>query len=438
MNARRLGLAFAGVCVVAALPAFLQAQTPLGGEFQVNTYTTGNQTPTRSAVAVAPNGSFVVVWNSPGDGSGAGIFGQRYDSKGAPIGGEFQVNSYTTNQQFGAAIAMAPNGSFVVAWTGYGDGGTGSYYTYNAMSYPLGQYGVWARRFTANGTPIGNDFQVNSYTTYYQTQASVALDPSGDFVVAWRSGYYYDVNGQDGSSGGIFARRFAADGTPAGSEFQVNTFTTGYQYGASLASASSGDFVVVWTNYVGQDGSYAGVFGQRFNKSGAADGGEFQVNTYTTGSQGQPKVSTRTNGDFVVVWRGFSQDGSSAGIFGQRYDASGAPTGAEFQVNTYTTNNQSVPAVAVDRNGDFVVAWRSLTQDGDDFGVFGRRFLADGTPAGGEFQANTYTTARQQNASVAARPNGDFIVVWQSRTAPPSTVAQDGSASGVFARRYRR
>ena len=36
---------------------------PLGGEFQVNTYTTGNQGFSAIAVAADPAGNFVVVWD---------------------------------------------------------------------------------------------------------------------------------------------------------------------------------------------------------------------------------------------------------------------------------------------------------------------------------------------------------------------------------------
>jgi hypothetical protein len=407
-------------------------------------------------LAVAPNGSFVVVWQGPGDGSGGGIFGQRYSSKGKPIGGEFQVNTYTTNTQRGASIAMAPNGGFVVAWTGYGDGGIGSYYTYGGYTYPLGGYGIFARRFAADGTPLGDDFQVNSYTTYYQAGPTVAVDPSGDFVVAWTSGYNgpygQDPNSQDGSAQGVFGRRFAADGTPLGDDFQVNTFTQDQQFANSVASAANGDFVVVWTSYgydvAGQDGSFGGVFGQRFDKDGTPLESEFQINTYTSGNQSGARVASRPSGDFVVLWAGGgSQDGDRVGIFGQRFNAYGAPQGGEFQANAYTTGNQSGPAVAIDRSGDFVVTWTSTpvpasgpAQDGSFSGVFGRRFNARGTPTSRDFQVNAYTTGNQSNASVAARPNGDFVVVWRSVNAPgvPTSQAQDGFGSGIFARRYQR
>jgi hypothetical protein len=79
-------------------------------------------------------------------------------------------------------------------------------------------------------------------------------------------------------------------------------------------------------------------------------------------------------GDFVVVWRSGGQDGNGDGIFGQRFTSNGAKLGGEFQVNTYTTGNQDGPAVAMDAAGNFVVVWRSEGQDGDGGGLFGQRF----------------------------------------------------------------
>ncbi len=88
-------------------------------------------------------------------------------------------------------------------------------------------------------------------------------------------------------------------------------------------------------------------------------GAEFRVNTYTTYSQMWPVVSSDPAGNFVVVWRSLGQDGSSYGVFGQRYDASGTPQGAEFQVNTFTPSAQGPASVASDARGNFVVVWTS-------------------------------------------------------------------------------
>src|SRR2546429_68939 len=83
-------------------------------------------------------------------------------------------------------------------------------------------------------------------------------------------------------------------------------------------------------------------------------GGEFGVNTYTTDNQNLGGVGMDAAGDFVITWQSTGQDGDSYGVYAQRYSATGLPLGAEFQVNTFTTNRQSGPAVAMDAGGDFV------------------------------------------------------------------------------------
>jgi hypothetical protein len=121
-------------------------------------------------------------------------------------------------------------------------------------------------------------------------------------------------------------------------------------------------------------------------------GGEFQVNTYTTNGQTYPSVSVAPDGGFVVVWQSRRQDGSYASVQGQRYDSGGSRIGGEFQVNTYTTGGQAGPSVAASSAGGFVVVWQGWNQDGW-YDVFGRRYTSEGTPAGDEFQVNTYTTS---------------------------------------------
>ena len=64
----------------------------------------------------------------------------------------------------------------------------------------------------------------------------------------------------------------------------------------------------------------------------------------------------------MVTWRGGDQDGSGYGVFGQRYAADGTATGTEFQVNTYTSDNQQEPSVTGLADGGFVVTWMSITK----------------------------------------------------------------------------
>src|SRR6185295_19726928 len=102
---------------------------------------------------------------------------------------------------------------------------------------------------------------------------------------------------------------------------------------------------------------------------------------------------------FVVAWQSYTQDGSREGVFAQRYDRDGTRSGAEFQVNAFTTHTQSRSSVALDGAGNVVIAWRSgsgpAPQDGDASGVYARRFSSGGLVQGGEFQVNAYTTEYQ-------------------------------------------
>jgi hypothetical protein len=224
---------------------------------------------------------------------------------------------------------------------------------------------VFGQRYHSAGNALGGELRVNSYTTDYQRSPAIASDAIGNFVVVWHG------PGQ-GQQVGIFGQRYDSAGNRLGSEFRVNSYPTGAQEDASVASDASGNFVIVWKS-AGPDGSSFGVFGQRYDSAGVPQGGEFQVNSFTPGNQWFPSVASDASGDFIVVW-GNSFDGNGEGISGQRYDSGGAAQGAEFQVNTYTTDRQKEPSVAANGPSRFIVVWSSEEQDGDEDGVFGQRF----------------------------------------------------------------
>ena len=137
-----------------------------------------------------------------------------------------------------------------------------------------------------------------------------------------------------------------------------------------MASDATGNFVVAWESYgsSGTDTSFRSIQARRYDANGTPLGGEFQVNTYTTNSQRYPTVAADAAGNFVVVWESSGSSGtdSFASIQAQRYATNGNPLGGEFQVNTYTTSVQSYPAVASDANGNFVVTWESDGSSGTD------------------------------------------------------------------------
>lgn len=206
--------------------------TPVGPVFDVTTGFAGY-----SAVAMAANGDFVVVWDEADDGSGGGIGGRLFDATGAPAGPEFIVNTYTTLGQYNPGVAMDAAGNFVVAWAGNG------YRYVDGEGYF--EDPVVARRFTADGTPRGPEFFVTSNPDYYGTTGTldVAMGAAGDFMVTWEGFGFTVVD--------IHARRFQADGTPVGPQFFVNTFDGYSSYDPDIGATTGGDFMVAWNDFRG-------------------------------------------------------------------------------------------------------------------------------------------------------------------------------------------
>ena len=183
---------------------------------------------------------------------------------------------------------------------------------------------------------------------------------------------------------------------------------------------ADGDFVVAWESH-DQDGSSYGIYAQRYNAAGVAQGGEFRVNTFTTGNQGRPSVAMDADGDFVVAWDGQRRSATTHGIFAQRFDAAGVAQGNEFRVNTTTTHSQTAASVAMDSDGDFVITWNTysgsypfIVLEGVLPALQRRR-----SPAGSGNSASTRSDPSPGVfPSVAMDADGDFVIAWNSYTGP--------------------
>ncbi|MCA9094757.1 MAG: hypothetical protein KDA68_14820, partial [Planctomycetaceae bacterium] len=391
-----------------ATPAPLESRTllsagPIGSEVRVSTYTVSNQV--SPSIAMDADGDYVITWSGNiQDGSGYGIYAQRYNSLRQPQGNEFRVNVWTTGKQEDPVIAMDADGDFVIAWTSELQDGSGT--------------AIAAQRYNAAGVPQGTELHVNTWTDSYQINPSIAMDADGDFVIAWSSFL------QDGGGFGIYAQRYNALGAPQGAEFRVNTSTNTDQLSPSIAMDALGDFVISWRSF-GQDGQYNGIYAQRFDSAGVPQGSEFQVNTWTSLDQRYQSVGMDADGDFVIAWQSNLQDGSGYGIYAQRYNALGVPQGSEFLVNSTTAGNQVFPAVDMDDDGDFIITWMSKLQDGSGYGIYAQRYNALGVPQDSEFRVSTYTSNDQSFPAIAMDAGGDFIITWQSNL-------QDGSGWGIY------
>jgi len=348
------------------------------------------------ALARLSDGRLVAAWTSS-DVSSGGVFAQLLAPDATPLAAVFRVNATTWLAQTTPSVAALPDGGFLVAWDSEQDGS---------------ESGIYAQRYAANGSAVGGEFRVNTYTHSDQLWPSIAVQPSGAFLVVWNS------LDQDGSGYGVYGQRFAANGTPAGTEFRINETTEHNQVVASVVSLDDGGYVVVWMSTITDWPFDADIHARRYSADGTALGGEFRVNTYTTLDQGLPTIATLAGGGFVVVWHSQEQDGEGYGVYGQRFATNGTRVGGEFPINTTTAEPQSFPVVAGLADGGFVVAWQSgymwSPNDESQQDLYGRRFAGDGGPLGGEFRINAFDERDQTGAVIQPLADGGYLIAWNS------------------------
>ena len=129
-------------------------------------------------------------------------------------------------------------------------------------------------------------------------------------------------------------RRYSASGVAVGPEFRVPSLTGANQDYAHVASLSDGGFVITWQDYAGYDGSSYGVFAQRYDAAGVAQGGQFVLSTYTESTQFHEAVCAYSGG-FAAVWSSVNPAaGGYHDIYLQRWNNDGTKAGAELLVSS--------------------------------------------------------------------------------------------------------
>ncbi len=333
---------------------------PITQEYQIGS---SNKTQFEPSVAMQANGDFVTVWHEIDEASSGGtfsIYGRQYCVDGTPKGLPFDISKEAANNISVSTDTLAKYSYGVNAEVAVDDFGN------FAVVWHVGSR-VFIQRYDNTATLQGQIITVcPSLFSSNNPRPSIAMSSTGDFIVTW--------SGEDSEEdNGIYMRRFTAGGIPIGSIVQVNTTVIGEQSWPDVALVDNGSAVVVWESN-GQDGSGYGIYGQRFDAIGNKVGEEFQVNTYTPDAQRHPSIAMLDDGSFMVAWSSFGQDGFEEGIFAQVFDNNAVPIGGEFQVNAYDEPEQEKPKTATNGNSIFIASWEDGANDGSFTGIFGQRY----------------------------------------------------------------
>ncbi len=288
---------------------------PLGNEFTVNAFTSGDQRPW--GIAMSKSG-LVVTWMGDGAGDELGIFGRRFDAAGAPTAG-FQVNTDPILGFARPTVAMNTAGDFVVAW-----------------SEGLPQQLVFGRRFDTAGGPLGDVFPISQGTVRSTLHPRVASDSAGNFLVAWTSLPTPAVEVQ------IHARLFDIEGDAVSDEFQVNEVTTHRQVEAYPSLADDGSFVVAFQSGLDDLNQVKG----RKSAIRAAPEIVMDPNAGIASSPGAtPGNGVFEPGETQILRTAWVNDSSSLAVdvFGQSEIFTGPP-GADYTLNVGLAIYDTLPA----------------------------------------------------------------------------------------------
>jgi hypothetical protein len=214
-------------------------------------------------------------------------------------------------------------------------------------------------------------------------------------------------------SGGEVHLRHASGttGAPLGAEQVVAAL--GSAYSPSIAALRGGGYALAWGEI--NDGNvYAAVVHGQGAHPILVSGDGYAASIATAAPL--PHVAALGDGGFVVAWDSYMNSPfgfTGSDIFFQRYDASGQPVGVMAQANTDGGGGRFDASVAALPDGGFVIAWQSQQGDFDGSGIFGRRFAADGTALDArEFAINEMRQGDQASPDITALASGGFAVVW--------------------------
>ncbi len=303
------------------------------------------------AMATNSNGKIIIIWPSVKEES---FNGRIYDRNGRPLTDAFSL-SLISDVDY-ADVAMAPDGSFVVAWTNISVGS---------------HLFVYVKQFDATGAPLGDEFRINeSGLASDATEIALVLDDNGNSIVTWHLA-------RDKDNHGI---RLSKDGTP----IESPDIMWGNSH-AFPAIVPDGRFAIGFPGDWGQT-AFARLY--HANGQGMAPAFTIESSLYETWVY---SLFLGLNTENHIYVFGSGQKGADGNDIcqGQRYDLNGNPIGDAFTYVDLERNEYLVQAdMDMSPSGEFAVAWDAMTQDYDidtDPGgslIFAQRFTSEGLALG--------------------------------------------------------
>ena len=245
-----------------------------------------------TAVAAGPDGGFLVAWKQFRTDGGVDVLALRLTAGGQFNGSEFLVSGLG-GRQTPPAVGFFPDGGFLVAWETVNDQG-GCFLT--------------AQRYNATGERNGTGIDV-SPANADQVAPVLAINSTGGFVLAWEN--------RQVSSGrhDVHFRRFFADGSPDGQYSRVSG-SEGESGQAALAIGPMDHILIAWVEF-------GGIYALRYASDGTLAG---TVPGIWPGDASDPAVAINGTDELICLWQQSVQSGTT--VRGRKLLHPFVPTGS--------------------------------------------------------------------------------------------------------------
>ena len=239
-------------------------------------------------------------------------------------------------------------------------------------------------------------------------EPSLTVLSDGRFIVA------YSVETPD-SLLDVAAAVLSFPATAVDERISLDTIRGETQAAPDVAAHPDGGFRAVWHAW-DRDGGDRAILYRGFDKSLSPTAAPIVLNQRTRYSQAYPQISIGASGLECVIWMQWDVVASrfwSYDIIGASRQ-NGGPWSGDLVLHDRRTTHQLLADVATD-DTYCLGTWSSWGQDGDESGIIGRLFTADG-PQSDEIVINTITDGYQWNSRVAFAPPNAWIVSWSGYT----------------------
>ncbi|MBN1350583.1 T9SS type A sorting domain-containing protein [candidate division KSB1 bacterium] len=357
------------------------AAKPMIGDLRIND-DTGPADQESPAISMNKYGYGVACWEDLRSGVERIVF-QLFGDKGFAYKNNIEAYSASgTVPQRDPDVAMNDLGHFVVVWDDNRDG----------------DYDIYARKFAANGTPMGSSFKVNDDVAgRTQIYPAIAMNGDGSFIICWSEG-----------DSVIYAQRYNSNATPLGANIRVNNSASWSRSSPDICMNEDGSFIIAWRDNRNAGVSY--IYARRFSSSGTALGGDFQVNWDPIGEKRHemPSIAIQKDGKFMVCYIIY---GTVYALYAHLYNSDGTSLIDYFEIpESGASSNNIMPSVCAHPNGGFSVVWSS--DKNGTYDIWARNYNNSGAPLGASSRISD-VTGEQTFACLAIDERGIGVTMWE-------------------------